>query len=51
MWDESGITNTGEDDTDMGNWNDKTQENNSSWSSASGWKPGIRKGGAIKVSS
>ncbi|XP_062586935.1 protein Gawky-like isoform X4 [Saccostrea cucullata] len=36
MWNEDGSTNW--DDTDMGTWNDTAQENNSSWSSAAGWK-------------
>ncbi|XP_033747217.1 trinucleotide repeat-containing gene 6C protein-like isoform X3 [Pecten maximus] len=47
MWNEDGSSNY--DDADMGTWNDTTQENNSSWSSASGWKFGRRnlvKGGA-----
>lgn len=36
MWNEDGSSNW--DDTDMGTWNDTAQENNSSWSSAGGWK-------------
>ncbi|XP_033747257.1 trinucleotide repeat-containing gene 6C protein-like isoform X8 [Pecten maximus] len=40
MWNEDGSSNY--DDADMGTWNDTTQENNSSWSSASGWKFGRR---------
>lgn len=40
MWNEDGSTNY--DDADMGTWNDTTQENNSSWSSATGWKNGRR---------
>lgn len=36
MWNDDGSSNW--DDADMGTWNDNSQENNSSWSSASGWK-------------
>lgn len=35
IWNEDG---SNWDDTDMGTWNDTAQENNSSWSSAAGWK-------------
>ena len=35
------------EDTDMGTWMDETQENNSTWSSASGWNRG--KKNIIKV--
>lgn len=35
IWNEDG---TNWDDTDMGTWSDTAQENNSSWSSAAGWK-------------
>lgn len=35
------------EDTDMGTWVDETQENNSTWSSASGWNRG--KKNIIKV--
>lgn len=35
IWNEDG---SNWDDTDMGTWSDTAQENNSSWSSAAGWK-------------
>lgn len=46
IWNEDGSTNW--DDTDMGTWSDTAQENNSSWSSAAGWKKDKNKN--IKVS-
>ncbi|XP_052069647.1 trinucleotide repeat-containing gene 6C protein-like isoform X1 [Mytilus californianus] len=49
FWNEDKSSNW--EDTDMGTWMDETQENNSTWSSASGWirgKKTLIKGGASR---